>query len=899
MLNPLASIVTLFTDSLLTDSAKWLVGKLTDNPEFKKFKARHGLLESNNDFFDRYAEAYVALFQEDKPRVLKAFFNEISVAQAIEDFHWTRVGQPEFERRITEIGRHLTVDDQLAGTGLQLHTELAVFLRHLNLSVHMSRSAAQAEDHGLLEKIDATVSDLKTQQADTNAVWRDKYPNTNPYPKPRFFRDSRADDLAAVREQLQGDRCLVLVNGTGGIGKTSVAAAFCADHAADFNCIVWMHCENRVREAFLRSPLYSRLFAPGAFAPGTPEDTIFEAMLARFASAPEGPKLLVLDNANDGDELVLHERRLRNLAGWAVLVTSRAEDTGLPYRRIGTLPPERAHTLFCDHFPPAAAQPELLERLLAAIGYHTLLVECLAKHLANRLAKGKNADVQALCDSLSQDGVLELPKSGAVKVGWQNHPPAAPDALLDALFTLEKLDAPAQQLLQQLALLPAEPQPLTLLYTLFSLEDETEASAIFDARLEALARSGWLEFYPGEGYRLHPVPGAVVRRRLLPDFESCGGLVQQLRSMLADQTIHLERRLELCDAAHSVAGYLAGEAQSPVASLHVHLADTEYDSGNFSDTERLLQEAAWIYEAAGDFKGQSWVFERLGRYHQTCGDFDAALEFFEKYRALQEQFYEVEPDDEWVKNNLAISYEKLGNLWQKRGDFDRALDYFEKRSQLGEELYASNPRNESLKHGLAISYGKLGELWQKRGDFDRALDYFEKWSQLGEALYASTPRNESLKNGLAISYEKLGALWQDKGDFDRALDYFEKDAKLTEELYATNPRNESLKNNLAISYEKLGDVYLKTNDFKQAETYYSKCHELCKALCAANPQNITLIDELAVSNFKLGALYTAMGKPAQARPFFEKCQAHCTELWRITQLPKYKEWLDSVAARLG
>ncbi|MCB0535083.1 MAG: tetratricopeptide repeat protein [Saprospiraceae bacterium] len=785
MPNPLVNILSIFTDSMLTDSAKWLVGKLTDNPEFKKFKAKHGLLETNNDFFDRYAEAYHALFHDEKPQVLKAFFNEISVVQAIEDFKWSRLRQVDFEKRMAEIGSHLTVDAQLAGTGYTLQSELAAFLRYFNITVHAGRSAAEVEDHAMLTEIKDGVDNLKTQQADPNAVWRDKYPNVNPYPKPRFFRDSRTEELAAVRTQLAGDRCLVLVNGTGGIGKTAVAAAFCADHAADFDCIVWMHCENRIREAFLRSPLYGRLFPPGAFAPGTPEDTIFEAMLARFASAPEGRKLLVLDNANNGKDLIGNERLLRNLHGWAVLVTSRADDTGLPRRRIGTLPPERAFALFCDHFPPAVEQAELLERLLVAIGYHTLLVECLAKHLANRLAKGKAADLQALCDNLGENGALQLPKAGPVKVGWHNHPPAAPDALLDALFTLEALDEPAQRLLQQLALLPAEPQPLSLLYSLFGLEDETEDSAAFDALLEALAHSGWLEFYPGEGYRLHPVPGAVVRRRLHPTYAACAGLLTRLTNLLGDETVHLDRRLELCDAARSVAGYLAVEVNFGVGSLHVYLADTEFDAGNFSDTERLLREAVRIFEAAGDFKNQSAVFVRLGCFFESCGHFDSALEFFKKSHALNAQFFQAEPEDEWAKHSLAISYGKLGDLWQQRGDFDRALDYFEKRSQLGEELYASNPRNESLKHGLANSYVKLGELWQQRGDFDRALDYFEKETDLFEELYAANPQNIQLLDGLAVSCFKLGDLYTAMEKTRQARPYFQKFQEYCAELWET------------------------------------------------------------------------------------------------------------------
>ncbi|MFN4255214.1 MAG: hypothetical protein ACK4Q5_09435, partial [Saprospiraceae bacterium] len=523
-------------------------------------------------------------------------------------------------------------------------------------------------------------------------IWEQKFPNIPPYPKPLFFGDSRTDELADVHARLRGDQCLVLVNGMGGIGKTSVAAAFCKDFEAEFACIVWMHCGGSVREAFLRSPLFGRLFPAGSFQPGTSDEDIFGAMLAQMASAP-GRKLLVLDNANDGDDLIANRRRLEALPGWAVLITSRAEATGLPERKIGTLPLDRARALFCKHYPPAATQTALLDRLLVAIGCHTLLLEIIAKQLAERQRKGKTAELQYLCDRLERDGLLALPHPDAVKVDWQNHPPAPPEALLDALFDLAALPPDAQATLLWLAMLPAEPQPLPRLYLLFGVAEGGPEETAFDARVDGLARSGWLECLPDTaGYRMHPLASEAVRRRLPHGYDDCAALVERLITLLGEAETHLETRLDLCEAARTVAARLSGAGNGRVATLLFHLADTEFTAGNYNDTERLLTEAAAMFEAVGEMQNHAVALERLGRFFQNLGDFDRALAFFEKQTDLFEELYAANPRNEGLKNGLAISYEKLGDLWQKRGDFDRALAFFEKHNQFNEELYAANPR---------------------------------------------------------------------------------------------------------------------------------------------------------------------------------------------------------------
>ena len=573
---------------------------------------------------------------------------------------------------------------------------------------------------------------------DPVAVWQRRYLALTPYAEPPYFGASRDAELDAVSQMLGGTdgRCLALVNGTGGIGKTSVAAAWCARRGEAFAHILWLHCgEGTVGEALLRCGLMERLFPPGAFLPGTPEEVRLDALLSALCSppTPRSRCLLVLDNANRGDDLRASRHRLENLAaqGWAVLLTSRAEQTGLPERKIGVLPPPLARALFLDYFQPAEMEAEdLLGRLLVAIGYHTLLIEALAKHLAARRDKGKAALLATLCTQLERAGALALPATDTVDVHWQNRHGHTPEALLEALFDLSALDTAAQALLLRLALLSAEPMTLPHLYPLFGITVDGPEEAAFDVSLAALAHAGWLEWQAGVGYRVHPLIAAVVRQRLLAGHASCADLVERLIKIHGEA--QLTQSLEYVEDTRALTGWLE-EKNGLVARLNLHLADTMFNLGDYRNMEIVLQRAGEQFEAVEEWENAAVVLERLGRYFQTIGKIEDALQYFEKYLKLSEELYAANPRSESMKNGLAISYSKLGAIFQAQGKFEDALQYFEKDLKLTEELYAANPRSAELLKGLGVSQYKLGAIsaaldrsTEAQARYRQALNIFQK-----------------------------------------------------------------------------------------------------------------------------------------------------------------------------
>ncbi|MDX1940830.1 MAG: NB-ARC domain-containing protein [Saprospiraceae bacterium] len=693
-----------------------------------------------------------------------------------------------------------------------------------------------------------------------------KYLTVPPAEPPTTFV-GREEALEQLHQSLQSQQRLLLASGIRGIGKTTLAQAYFHKHQSDYQCMAWVNCPNGILQGLLECTIDDSL---GFEAQRDNWERHYQLVWKKLANL-QGKHLLVLDNANDGNEVL---RYLQPIPNWTILVTTTADLQGrLPQEKVERLREGPAIQLFCSYYPAAKGQDELLRRFLNAIGYHTLTIELLAKNLAEL----RNYSLQEFCDDLENRGVLQLPKTRTIDAErYHNKIEVNPKDLIRELFDISTLPSNYWRLLLELAMLPAEPLPYEHLRVLLNITEEMEAE--FDTILKKLSTTGWLEHdRAADTYYLHTLIAEVVRDKHRPTYARFAQLADTLKNLLKDEHIKLGEKIPYLPYAQSLAQRLP---DAELAGLCFSACDRYSELGNLQLGMWFAEEAQKRFFEQGDDYNAAAFYQRLGDIHKNWGKFDQAFEYYQQYNNHINKLLEKEPNSDKLKNILAISYSKLGDLWQNKGDFNRALEFFEKSNQLCEELYRDNPHAEDLGYGLCISYERLGDLWQEKGDFEQALEFFEKLNALIQKLHLANPQHQQIKNELAISYSKLGDLWQNKGDFNRALDFFEKQTLLFEELYRDNPLNENLKNGLAISYSKLGDLWQKKGDFNRALEFFEKFNQLCEELYQANPQNENLKNGLAISYSKLGDLWQDKGDFNRALDFFEKYNQLREELYR-------------------
>ncbi|NHQ60871.1 AAA family ATPase [Chlorobium sp. BLA1] len=621
-----------------------------------------------------------------------------------------------------------------------------------------------------------------------------KFLSISPLFPDAFF--GRTSELKAVRDILFSSGNLLIISGEGGIGKTSFTSKYYHTYSEEYNHLAWIFVDKNFADAILSLAHVLHVTFPDLM---TKNDRI-KTLLPEMAKLKK-PCLLVIDNVNNKEDLEAYYHFFAELNNFHILITTRISFFWKAKKyTITPLDKEDAFKLFKAHYP--AHNPEedgLLNQILQAVGYNTLVIELLSKNLSNLNNQlRKRYTLSLLLEDLKGKGLFGISQSEKINTSYNNYGirlhKEKPEAILSVMYNLMELDEVEKGMLSVFALLPAEP----IAYS--SVEELLPNIENLDKTLLNLAQKGWIEFNDNSNsFKCSPIVQEVTR------FQNKEKLFVHSELLITTLTKKLD--------------YEAGTG---------NLVTISFDKGALY--ARYAESILCLAVILQHKENISPLLGLVGNFHKTTGNLNKALTFFEQNAQLNKELYEEYPQNVSFKNGLAISYEKLGVTHSALGNLDKALTFFDERSRLGKELYEEYPQNVSFKNELAISYEKLGVIHSALGNLDKALTFFDERSRLGKELYEEYPQNASFKNGLAISYEKLGVTHSALGNHVKALTFFDDETLLFEELYEEYPQNVSFKNGLAISYAKLGLFYRDERAdwakarryFEQAEAFFSE-----------------------------------------------------------------------------
>ncbi len=420
----------------------------------------------------------------------------------------------------------------------------------------------------------------------------------------------REEELKLIRERLNDCGKLMLINAEGGIGKTTLAARYWNESLYEYKHNAWLFCENGIVNAL-------KDLAPELNVDLTGLDEAQQLAALRHAlKKVHDDFLLVLDNANDADDIRVFKQEFAGFH-WHVLITSRCQgvlekEQELP---ITHLPPPLAKELFEKYYREDSPDFDaLLDRLLEAIRYHTLLVELFSKNLKEASELGMT--LSTFLQKLETEGLYLGEGSFEIQTpytGFVQKPAANTDEILDILYDFSTLSEAQRYLLVNLALLPAENYTLLFLIDVMAPED-TKA---FRATVKSLYQKGWLSGAE-KTYRLSPVVQGLV-------------LKKNQATLPADAEALLSRLAEKMENDGANFTHL----RLPEAAPFARLASTL--------TQHLLQ--APTYELAA-------LNFNAGIYFENTGDVVQAKQAFEKYGEISAAIGHVE--------RVAISYRNSG-----------------------------------------------------------------------------------------------------------------------------------------------------------------------------------------------------------------------------------------------
>ncbi len=747
-----------------------------------------------------------------------------------------------------------------------------------------------------------------------------RYLTTSPFNTEYFI--GRQKDLDSIEaDYQQHKRLLVLINGEGGIGKTTLVSKYWYAHEGRYKHLAWLYAERGIDNALvtLKSILDVEFM---------PTDTLDEQVqrIAHAISNLDAPCLLVLDNANDAADLKKHYGVLNRLVNCDILLTSRVRQVAnMRVLAVQPLTEAEAIQLFGTHYPDVdEVELPLLHDILRAVGYNTLVTEVLAKNMAAFNRFTVRYTLADLLRDLQEKGLLALKnKTVAVMYGSDTLREAAPTDIIAAMYDLTRLSDAERYMLSNLAVLPAESIscdfisksiiPLNnersiweKLKTYFTDKKElTITVEEVESLMESLEIKGWIEYRKADlRFRISPVVQAVTKNKNAHRLsDDCNTLVNTLSTGLAPATIHKDNYNQASVFARfgEAVIYALPLPDDKLSVLCQNIGIYYQHTGNLSGMKeaylKMLNILTALCEAEPEnsyFKmGKGWSNQFLGITYTDSGDLDSALAHFIEMLQIFYALHIAYPRKVEFKNGLAISYSKLGETYFSAGDLPRALLCFEHYKSLEEALHKAYPKDIEFIKQLAISYEKLGVVYKKLGNFLKALTFFECETRLFEVLHEAEPLNVGYKNGLAISYEKLGETLFDLDDFEKALILFEERSRLGEELHIAYPKNVEFKNGLAISYSKLGQTHSALDSLPRALTFFEKYSILEKSLHEANPEHVEYKNGLALSYQFLGVCYMDLDNLAHASTFIEQSNKLAKSLHE--DYPKNMEFKKNLA----
>lgn len=611
-----------------------------------------------------------------------------------------------------------------------------------------------------LRRIERKIDGVKKDTEEIKGMLRDGHSHKVPRQLtniPAFGGDffGREEDVERVHKALRESRKVVLMNGTGGVGKTTLAKWFVRENLTHYDHICWIDVtkQDAAVDGKLITGSIKEVMADNALlftnlnGPYNPQEDNNDQRFARITNALRnlaGRNLLVIDNAGSD----AGEKAIRNQfpqpPDWQVLITSRMMLPGYEVVPLDTISPDAAETLFYAHYTfdcPAAEVKALLE----SIGYHTLTVELFAKTLEAHHGRLSVGDLLGKVQRKTLDDA-DLQR----RIETEHHPDETAVFLhLMLAFDCTELMAEEKSVLRQLALLPPEPYILNgQLAPWLGYRDPAQAR-VLDQAIEQLVKKGWLT-QAKHTYSLHRLLQQVIMYQLPFYWEATKTLINSITGAL--ETVDNPNALAVYPLRKYGEFLLAGvplqyQDTPEITHLKNNVALVYQGLGRYDEAAVLLEEALQSNlisfgpsdpTVAVSKANLAAVYQSLYRYQ------DAAILLEDALLINLTSFGPNHPMVDRSQSNLAMVYKGLGHYQDAAGLLETALK--------------SNQTNFVPNHpNVAVSQANLASVYQNLGRYQEAADLLEVAIRSAKAHFGPNhPALAGRQSSLATVYQKMG-----------------------------------------------------------------------------------------------------------------------------------------------
>ncbi len=617
-----------------------------------------------------------------------------------------------------------------------------------------------------LDKIDSGINELNKKVETISENKTNNIPKELTVNFPKLRADQiigRTTDIEDLRRRLFDNKQVVLVNGMGGIGKTTVGAVYATENTDAYKHIVWIsQLSGDFVNDFINTPGLLENFNI-AREDKTIEQLYHETIMA-LKSIEDTPCLMVIDNADTG--LAKFYNSLPNQPNWHILVTSREEIPYFDLKELGFLSEEDAIKLFKKNYKRTDIADEDVKIIVKEIDYHTLTIEILAK-TANDRRKSLKFILKAIEDDIEADITIRHSTEKIERI----------TSYLCSIFKISKLNKNEKWLLANLSCLPPEFQSYKVLKEI--IQSEKAKGIDFAKHLSNLTSKGWLLYdKTNDSYKLHRILIDVISKSLNIEIETVQSLLSNITSELSIYQLK-DNPIDKFKWIPYGKSVLTQFITNTVPSLAILQNNLALVLRNLGGKKNLLEAKKWLEKAIDSAENNfgetdsttATRYSNLALVLQALGgkeNLQEAKRLLEKaINSPENNFGEAHPTTAVRHSNLALVLKDLGgknNLQEAKRLLEKAIDSDE--NSFGE----AHPTTATRYSNLALVLQALGgkeNLQEAKRLLEKAINSPE--NNFGEAHPTTAVRHSNL----ALVLRDLGGknnLQEAKRLLEKAID---------------------------------------------------------------------------------------------------------------------------------
>lgn len=621
------------------------------------------------------------------------------------------------------------------------------------------------------------------------------------------FIVGREREIWDIQEWLRKKKMMVIINGIGGIGKTTVCK-YLFKHSPEllrnrYKHIAWVDYNKNLASSFIKA--FKNLNIPFEVS-DSPEEKLERII---FELNKLGEDLLIfIDNV---DKVHQHDKGITKLLQSKnhVIITSRVKVFDEEYLYpMGFLDDGECKKLFLKYYQynyeeKGGEIDGCLSQILKLCGYHSLTVELLAKTINEEkftlkytlsLLKQKNFDLSKF--------------KSRVMTEWDNRQYEKDiDEHIEKVFSITRLT-------------PAQKETLIRIAFLAPVEIETaKVQNLIDVskkQLEHMINRGWI-ISDGRMIKIHQIIKRAITKQRTSTISKYKFILDNTSKLMYWDKIYKELDLfiphaeEIFTEFHRSKSKALSELAGKISEYYKYQGDMKYSIQYLKKQVTVLKRSNHNRDIVASCE------KNIAALYMEIGRPETALEYLRDVLHIRKQYfkpYSLEIAECYA--NIGYAYQELGEYKKLLSNYKRALNIREKVDGIEGEITAQSHNN------LAMAYALIYDFQNGVQHIDTAISIREKKVKRAEK------RIDLALLDLAQSVNIKGFILLRMGESKEAITLLKSSMELREKYLGEN--------NVitATAYQRYAMALCRNQQMKEAYDYINRAIEIFRKKSGVN-----------------------------------------------------------------